>query len=100
MTASPANDPGAIAVVPASIGSTGDAVLVLAEEIRSQPLRHLSAEVIGSVHCSDALAGAAGLVEQALHASAQSLEEIARALRAASAAYGLADLVALPQRAR
>ena len=97
MTASPAGRADAIAVVPASLGATGDGVLALAAEVRGQALRPMSADAIGSARCSDALSGAERLVGEALQASARSLEEIARALRAASGAYGLADLVAFRQ---
>lgn len=87
----------AIAVVPASLGATGRAISSLAAEVRGQTPRPLNPDAIASAHCSDALAGASRLVAQALQASAQSLEEIAGALRAASSAYGLVDLVAVRQ---
>jgi hypothetical protein len=100
MTASPVVRTDTIVVVPASLAATGDAVLGLASEVRGHARRPLSADAIGSAHCSEALAGAARLIDQALRASAQSLEEIARALRAASGAYGLADVVAFRQESR
>jgi hypothetical protein len=99
MTASPMRS-DTIAVVPASLGTTGDAVLALAGEVRSQALRPVGVDAIGNAYCSEALAGAARMMEQALQSSAQSLEEIARALRAASGAYGLADLVAFRQQSQ
>ncbi len=99
MTARPATQADAIAVVPASLGATGDAVVAIAAEVRGHALRSLSAEAMGSDSCSAALCGASGLVEQAMQAAVQSLTEIARALHAASGAYGLADLVAFrPER--
>lgn len=99
MTASPATRSDAIAVVPTSLAATGDAVLSLAAEVRGQAPRPLSGDAIGSTHCADSLAQASRLLGQAVHASAQSLEEIARALQTASGAYGLADLVAFrPER--
>jgi hypothetical protein len=94
MTAGPAPRTDAIAVLPASLGTTGDAVLALAAEVRRHALHSLSAGVVGSPSCADALAGAGRLVEQAWQEAAHSLEQIARALHAASGAYGLADLVA------
>jgi hypothetical protein len=99
MTANPATSADSIVVVPASLAATGGAVQEVASGVRSRALRPLSADAIGSEPCSESLAGAARLVEQALAASAQSLAEIARALGAASGAYGLADLVAFrPER--
>ncbi|HEX4015363.1 MAG TPA: hypothetical protein VHX15_01380 [Frankiaceae bacterium] len=100
MTARPATRPDAIVVVPTSIGATGDAVSALVAEVRGQALRPLGADVIGGAHCADALAGAGRSVEQALDATVRSLEQIARALHAASGAYALADLVAFPQQSR
>jgi hypothetical protein len=89
----------AIAVVPASLGATADAVVAIAAEVRGHALRSLSAESVGSGPCSAALTGSSGLVEQALQAASLSLDELARALHAAAGAYGLADLVAFrPER--
>jgi hypothetical protein len=87
----------AIAVAPASLGTAGAAVQALAVEVRGHAPRPLTADAVGSGHCCEALAGASRLIERALRASAQSLEDIAGALRAASDAYGLADLVAFRQ---
>ncbi len=83
-----------IAVVPASLGSAGDAVVALAAEVRGQALRPLSADVVGNAHCCEALAAASRLVGRALEASSGSLEEMSGALRSAAGVYRLADLMA------
>jgi hypothetical protein len=96
MTVSPS---GAITVVPSSLATSSAAVAGLAAEVRGQPLPPLGADVLGSPECGAALARAGGLVELALRASAEGLDEITAALTKAAQAYQLAELLALgPQR--
>jgi hypothetical protein len=99
MSASPQPAPspqasGVIAVAPSSLGSASAAVLAFAADVRAERLRPLGVEITGDSHCDAALASATRLVGAALDASAGCLDEIARALRAAAEAYGLADQVA------
>ncbi len=101
MSASPSPAPASsfIAVAPSSLSSVGATLTALAAEVRTQGPRSPGAGAVGDAHCHAALTTASHLVAEALAASAGSLDELAGALRAASAAYGLADLLAFtPER--
>jgi hypothetical protein len=87
--------PAGIAVAPSSLSSAGAALSALAGDVRTQALRPLGTGVIGDASCGAALTAASHLVGEALEASAGSLDELARALRAAAGAYSLADLLAV-----
>jgi hypothetical protein len=95
MAASPSVT-GTIAVAPSSLAAAAGAGAALAAQVSAVAVRGLSADAFANPQCLQAFSSATQLVDEALRTTAASLEQVGHALHAASEAYGLADLLAVP----